>query len=84
MWKLFIDIAGLDMSYEEIKELRTESWNDEEYNHPYIDRSKKMKVNIVFVMKTSKHSLNVYRNKSFVKTKYQPPVGSLLRSDVNL
>ena len=32
------DIECFDMSYEEIKELCTEAWKDEDCNHFYLDR----------------------------------------------
>ena len=37
---IYRDLAGYDMNYDEFKELRRKSW-DEDYNYLYIDRSKK-------------------------------------------
>ena len=38
---LYRDIAGLDMSYDEIKDLRREARKDEDYKDLFIDRFKK-------------------------------------------
>ena len=51
---IYKDVAGYDMSYDEIKELCKKSW-DEDYNYLCIDRSKKeIKEGIIFVMKSKK------------------------------
>ena len=51
---IYRDVAGLDVSFDEFKELCRKSWEGD-YNYLYIDRSKKNKENIVFVMEAKKH-----------------------------
>ena len=51
---IYRDVAGYDMNNDEFKELCRKSW-EEDYNYLCIDRSKKkIKENIVFVMKAKK------------------------------
>ena len=49
------DVAGYAMNYDAFKDLCRKSW-EEDYKNLYFDRSKKkIKENIVFVMKAKKH-----------------------------
>ena len=44
------DNAGFDLNYEEFKELCIQAGKDEDFVYLYIDRCKKVKVNIVIKM----------------------------------
>ena len=57
---MYKDIGGYDMSYDEIKQMCKEAWS-EKFNHLCFDMTQnKMKVNIVFSMRTKTHMLTVF------------------------
>ena len=49
------------MSYDEINSFCTEEWKQEKYKNIYIDRSKKMRVNVVHLRRAKELLLNVYQ-----------------------
>ena len=57
---MYFDIGAYDMIYDEFKEMCHKTWS-EKFNYLCIDITKtKLKVKIVFSMKTETHKMNVF------------------------